>query len=293
MYTALIPICECSLQLPCHFTLMYHRNKAVADGAVAFYLHRFVITRVARTTLGVHMRPLYGAKDIEDQHRNNKSFMGEEKLGVASLQDEVDPYQGQCTKTPPELQVLQQADIDSNSVLEARTDDLVILHREGEMLRWSATPASDVIRVVEKLDTEILKCATHLATQLPTLHSQRDTASGTGRSSNHLNSSIASTAPYSGPQRKLVVGIDVGTTFSGVSYCILDPGVVPLVQGVNRCVLFLCTHMCSTPSDATALVTQHSQESAEMRKYRRSFTMTPMVRFELWAQRLCWRTTQS
>ena len=41
--------------------------------------------------------------------------------------------------------------------------------------------------------------------------------------------------PYSG-QRKLVVGIDVGTTFGGVSYSILDPGIVPVIQGVNRCV---------------------------------------------------------
>jgi molecular chaperone DnaK (HSP70) len=40
--------------------------------------------------------------------------------------------------------------------------------------------------------------------------------------------------PYSGSQRKLVIGIDVGTTFSGVSYSILDPGIVPVIQGVNR-----------------------------------------------------------
>ena len=40
--------------------------------------------------------------------------------------------------------------------------------------------------------------------------------------------------PYTGAQRKLVVGMDVGTTFSGVSYSILDPGEVPVVYGVNR-----------------------------------------------------------
>jgi hypothetical protein len=40
--------------------------------------------------------------------------------------------------------------------------------------------------------------------------------------------------PYAGLSRKLILGIDVGTTFSGVSYSILDPGVVPTIHGVNR-----------------------------------------------------------
>ncbi|EIW80615.1 hypothetical protein CONPUDRAFT_125441 [Coniophora puteana RWD-64-598 SS2] len=40
--------------------------------------------------------------------------------------------------------------------------------------------------------------------------------------------------PYKGLSRKLVLAFDVGTTFSGVSYCILDPGEVPKIQGVSR-----------------------------------------------------------
>ncbi|KAF9524973.1 hypothetical protein CPB83DRAFT_871039 [Crepidotus variabilis] len=40
--------------------------------------------------------------------------------------------------------------------------------------------------------------------------------------------------PYSGPFRKLVLAFDVGTTFSGISYCILDPGEVPVIRGVTR-----------------------------------------------------------
>ncbi len=39
---------------------------------------------------------------------------------------------------------------------------------------------------------------------------------------------------YRGFVRKLVVGIDVGTTFSGVSYAILDPGEVPSIHGITR-----------------------------------------------------------
>ncbi|KAJ6494896.1 hypothetical protein C8R47DRAFT_390639 [Mycena vitilis] len=40
--------------------------------------------------------------------------------------------------------------------------------------------------------------------------------------------------PYSGASRSLVVAIDVGTTFSGVSYAILEPGEVPKIHGVTR-----------------------------------------------------------
>ncbi|KAG1746342.1 hypothetical protein EDB19DRAFT_1848493 [Suillus lakei] len=39
---------------------------------------------------------------------------------------------------------------------------------------------------------------------------------------------------YKGLTRKLVLAFDVGTTFSGVSYCVLDPGEVPVIRGVAR-----------------------------------------------------------
>ncbi|OCH89888.1 hypothetical protein OBBRIDRAFT_835494 [Obba rivulosa] len=41
-------------------------------------------------------------------------------------------------------------------------------------------------------------------------------------------------SPFRGSVRKLVIAMDVGTTFSGVGYCILDPGEVPHVTGVRR-----------------------------------------------------------
>jgi hypothetical protein len=40
--------------------------------------------------------------------------------------------------------------------------------------------------------------------------------------------------PYAGRQRKLVLAFDIGTTFSGVSYTLLDPGAVPVIEGVTR-----------------------------------------------------------
>ncbi|KAF8896439.1 hypothetical protein BD779DRAFT_1433886 [Infundibulicybe gibba] len=40
--------------------------------------------------------------------------------------------------------------------------------------------------------------------------------------------------PYGGPSRSLVIAIDVGTTFSGVSYAILEPGEIPKIHGITR-----------------------------------------------------------
>ncbi|KAF9025399.1 hypothetical protein BDZ89DRAFT_1182812 [Hymenopellis radicata] len=44
--------------------------------------------------------------------------------------------------------------------------------------------------------------------------------------------------PYNGTRRKLVIAFDIGTTYSGVSFSVLDPGIPPIIQGVNKNVLF-------------------------------------------------------
>ena len=41
-------------------------------------------------------------------------------------------------------------------------------------------------------------------------------------------------ARYTGLSRKLVVALDIGTTFSGAAYALLDPGEVPRIQSVTR-----------------------------------------------------------
>lgn len=45
---------------------------------------------------------------------------------------------------------------------------------------------------------------------------------------------MSSLQPYQGPVRKLVVAMDVGTTYSGVAFAVLDPGEVPKISGVTR-----------------------------------------------------------
>ena len=49
--------------------------------------------------------------------------------------------------------------------------------------------------------------------------------------------------PHTGPT-KLVMGFDIGTTYSGISYCILERGQVPEVLEVTRQVLRFFVSIC-------------------------------------------------
>ena len=40
-------------------------------------------------------------------------------------------------------------------------------------------------------------------------------------------------SPYGGPSRKLVFAFDIGTTYSGVCYAFLDPGIIPETKPVT------------------------------------------------------------
>ncbi|KAK0471597.1 hypothetical protein IW261DRAFT_1511467 [Armillaria novae-zelandiae] len=45
---------------------------------------------------------------------------------------------------------------------------------------------------------------------------------------------MAGREAYSGSHRKLAIAFDLGTTFSGISYSVLDPGNIPEIKGVTR-----------------------------------------------------------
>lgn len=44
-------------------------------------------------------------------------------------------------------------------------------------------------------------------------------------------------SPYKGDQPKLVIAIDIGTTFSGASFAVLTPGQIPLIVDVTGYVM--------------------------------------------------------
>ncbi|PBK82153.1 hypothetical protein ARMGADRAFT_1019748 [Armillaria gallica] len=45
---------------------------------------------------------------------------------------------------------------------------------------------------------------------------------------------MAGREAYNGSRRKLAIAFDLGTTFSGISYSVLDPGNIPEIKGVTR-----------------------------------------------------------
>ena len=47
---------------------------------------------------------------------------------------------------------------------------------------------------------------------------------------------------YAGCTRKLVVALDIGTTFSGAAYAFLDPGEIPQIRSVTRQVIAFLTY---------------------------------------------------
>jgi hypothetical protein len=59
--------------------------------------------------------------------------------------------------------------------------------------------------------------------------------------------------PYTGQKKAIVIALDVGTTFSGVSYALLDPGEIPKIYEVTRSVLLVSSppHFPITLSDAS------------------------------------------
>ena len=50
----------------------------------------------------------------------------------------------------------------------------------------------------------------------------------------NLLTSMIPRKPFQGRAKKLILAFDVGTTYSGVSYSILDPGEIPEIREVTR-----------------------------------------------------------
>ena len=77
--------------------------------------------------------------------------------------------------------------------------------------------------------------------------------------------------PYSGNKRSLALAFDVGTTFSGVSYAILEPNEVPKIHGVTRCVR---PRPLSSPLIPPSSASLARNMSLEVTKYPPSCTTT-------------------
>lgn len=59
-----------------YLLLGYIRNKAVADGAVSFYLDHFVRARVSKFSYGINCNGNYDASDNEHRKRSSSIYVG-------------------------------------------------------------------------------------------------------------------------------------------------------------------------------------------------------------------------
>jgi len=57
-------------------TPFFDRNKAVADGAISFYLDHFVAARVSKFAYGVEVSRRYQPWNAEHVRRNGQTYMG-------------------------------------------------------------------------------------------------------------------------------------------------------------------------------------------------------------------------
>ena len=71
----------CARELTIHIS-----NKAVADGAVSFYIDHFVSARVSKFAYGVEVYHKFDASNTEHERRNNTTFMTPEGyLGIDGI----------------------------------------------------------------------------------------------------------------------------------------------------------------------------------------------------------------
>lgn len=68
---------------------------------------------------------------------------------------------------------------------------------------------------------------------------------------------------YSGDKRSLVLAFDIGTTFSGVSYVLLDPGQIPKINSVVRYASPLIPATMSNSSERLPQVSRASSVASQ------------------------------
>ena len=165
---------------------------------------------------------------LEERNAELQRALSEAIWEKSEYQLEVEEAREELEEKTQDLRALQRKHasvLESLQLLEARTEEL-------ETLAQSVIPVK-----TSRTTTNISKGRLTFSRSFSVVLFIGRYSDTTGRSSSACSDQahpLSSSTPYGGPRRRLILAIDVGTTFSGISYCILDPGVVPIVQGVNR-----------------------------------------------------------
>ncbi|KAF9222351.1 hypothetical protein BS17DRAFT_818684 [Gyrodon lividus] len=190
-----------------------HVNKAVADGAVSFFIDHLVSARAARFTYGTECNALYNEHEPEHVARESNAFQG--ITGCLELPNAFESILTKGTEVSEEQEFKKPFIIEEFDLSHCSSIQVDIVAYRGKLSHpcWVDTERGPL-----KMQEQLMKQA---------LFYDLNSRCNTG-----IN--MLSRQPYEGLSRKLVLAFDVGTTYSGVSYCILDPGEVPKILGVSR-----------------------------------------------------------
>ena len=83
---------------------MIARNKAVAIGAVSYYIDHFVTTRISKFTYGVPGNIVYDPSNPEHVRRLNKSYI--DSMGDRRIPDSFVTMLTQVRRAQPSLDIL-------------------------------------------------------------------------------------------------------------------------------------------------------------------------------------------
>ncbi|TFK64304.1 hypothetical protein BDN72DRAFT_861491 [Pluteus cervinus] len=229
-----------------------HINKAVADGAVSYYIDHFVTTRVAKFDFGTSMSTDYCPSQNDHVLRLRGKYIGmdgaerlpgafstilpkvDEKqefrqpyMRLARTQDELlhirDPilcYRGSL-KSPSWVRDISGLPLDGFEKL--CTIEAQIQRNSGAFSFQRGKDGQNYYRV--NYEIILLFGLTEFQAQF----CWKENRSSFGHIWRRLRVN-----PYSGAARNLILAFDVGTTFSGISYSVLDPGQVPETKGVMK-----------------------------------------------------------
>ncbi|KAJ3769804.1 hypothetical protein FB446DRAFT_791054 [Lentinula raphanica] len=244
-----------------------HLNKAVADGALSYYLDHFVSARKARFTFGTNCSRRYDPWDSEHLRRERTVYTS--PSGVRRVPKGFRPIIAKVTSSNMGTLVNEETEFrkpfvnESYTLAACKSFSVEIMVYRGALAHpeWTDTEArmfsvwgsveahvSDAVVVEGRRNRQryfIVHYEIILLFGGPEIKAQicwqkdifftfnfHHKYSLPYNSMQSLNT-LTNRKPYDGTVRKLIIAFDVGTTFSGASYALLDPGEVPITQPVT------------------------------------------------------------
>ncbi|RXW25688.1 hypothetical protein EST38_g141 [Candolleomyces aberdarensis] len=157
----------------------------------------------------------------EESNRRKESGIRTQTLEKALREatGEADRAKMQLNELKREFAAMQRHADATTKLLNTRTEELNAA--QAFLTTADECSGADFSRMVEQLNDDIYQCAVLVADAVIEPDAVQDNLAEARK-------------PYEGDTRRLLLAFDIGTTFSGISFSILDPGYVPEIRPVTR-----------------------------------------------------------